>query len=224
MIEFEKMFLAFIFYSIFGWIMEVIVTIVADKKIVNRGFLIGPYCPIYGTGFLGIVLLLKKYMEHPIGLFFLIVFLCSAIEYITSLIMEKLFKARWWDYSNRLLNIDGRVCLTNSIAFGVLGIIGLYYINPYVEGAISSFPNPLIHLLTSILLVVFITDIVISFNIMNRFKDKIKHASKDNTEEIKEKINELLYNNFLTRRISNAFPHYNPIIIRKIKEKIKKKK
>lgn len=226
MIELEKIFLAFMLYSIIGWIMEVIVTLPDTKKFVNRGFLIGPYCPIYGTGFLGITLLLEKYMAHPIGLFFLIIVLCSAIEYITSLIMEKLFKARWWDYSNRLLNIDGRVCLTNSLAFGFLGMIALYYINPHVEEFINSFSISLTHILSITLFVVIFTDFIISFNIMNKFKDKIKLVSKDNTAEIKEKINELLNNNILTRRVKDAFPNYTPILIRqikKIKEKINKK-
>ena len=223
MLEIEKMFLAFMLYSIIGWIMEVIVTYPDTKKFVNRGFLIGPYCPIYGTGFLGITLLLKKYMSHPIGLFFLIIFLCSAIEYITSLIMEKLFKARWWDYSHKLLNIDGRVCLTNSLAFGVLGMLGLYYLNPLVESFINSFSISLTHILSISLAIVFFTDIIISFNIMNKFKDKIKLVTKDNTAEIKEKINELLNNNLLTKRLKDAFPHYEPLLfkqIKKIKEKI----
>ncbi len=227
MIELEKLFLAFMIYSVFGWIMEVIATFPDTKRFVNRGFLIGPYCPIYGFGFLGITIFLKKYMAHPIGLFFLIVFMCSAIEYITSFVMEKLFKARWWDYSGRMLNIDGRVCLTNSLAFGIIGIIGLYYINPYVEKLINSFSIPLIKFLSIFLMLIFITDIIISFNIMNKFKNKIKLVNKDNTAEIKDKIDELISNNVLTRRIKNAFPNYNPIIItqiKRIKRRFKSKK
>ena len=226
MIELEKLFLAYMLYSIIGWIMEVIVTIIEDKELVNRGFLIGPYCPIYGVGFLGITLLLKKYMVHPIGLFFLIIGLCSAIEYITSLIMEKLFKARWWDYSNRLLNIDGRVCLINSLGFGVLGMLALYYINPYVEKIINSFSPSLINILSIILFVIHFIDIIVSFKIMAKFKDKIKLINKDNTVEIKNKINELMSNNVLTRRVKDAFPNYKPLLINginKIKNKINKK-
>ena len=222
MIEIERMFLAFMLYSIIGWIMEVIVTIPDNHRFVNRGFLIGPYCPIYGTGFLGITLLLKKYMVHPIGLFFLIIVLCSFIEYITSLIMEKLFKARWWDYSNRLLNIDGRVCLTNSLAFGVLGMLALYYINPHVEEFINGFSNSLTHILSIALFIIFLVDFIISFNIMNKFKDKIKLVTRDNTAEIKEKINEIFNNNILTRRVKDAFPNYTPNLIKIIKKKIKK--
>ena len=220
MIKIEQLFLAYMLYSIVGWVLEVIATYPDTKKFVNRGFLIGPYCPIYGVGFLAITLLLKKYMPHPIGLFFLIIFLCSAIEYITSFIMEKMFHARWWDYSNRLLNIDGRVCLTNSILFGVLGMFGLYFLNPRIENLIDSLSINMINIFSITLFVVFILDIIISFNIMTKFKDKIKLVSKDSTAEIKDKINELISNNILTRRIKNAFPHYSPL--KKIKAKLKK--
>ena len=95
-----KYFLVFIFYSFLGWLMEVILTYSSDKKFVNRGFLIGPYCPIYGWGVLLIMFILKRYLDRPIGLFCMAVIICSVLEYLTSYLMEKLFKARWWDYSN----------------------------------------------------------------------------------------------------------------------------
>ena len=223
MLEFEKLFLMFMFYSIAGWLMELIVTYPTIKKFINRGFFIGPYCPIYGIGVLGITLFLSKYMEHPIGLFFLIIFLCSTLEYLTSLVMEKLFDARWWDYSDKLLNIDGRVCLTNSLAFGFLGSIALYYINPFVESLINSFSVVLINILSITLFVIFLIDMIISFNIMNKLKDTIKLLDKDNTIELKNKINEIFSNNVLMRRIKNAFPNYKPLIkkIKKFKDKIK---
>ena len=222
MIAIEKLFLAFMFYSIIGWIMEVIVTYPDTKSFVNRGFLIGPYCPIYGAGFVLIYLLLKKFIDEPIALFLLIIVLCSTIEYLTSLLMEKLFKARWWDYSHRLLNIDGRVCLTNSLAFGILGMIGLFYINPFVEKFINGLSNNTICILSIALFIIFMTDVIVSFNIMNKFKNKIKLFNRDNTQEIKNKINELIMNNILMKRLKNAFPHYKPLIIKKIKKRMSK--
>ena len=77
----------------------------------NRGFLIGPCCPIYGCGCLLFILILPKYLDDPIVLFILAATICSVLEYITSWIMEKLFNTRWWDYSKRRFNLDGRVCL-----------------------------------------------------------------------------------------------------------------
>ena len=90
-------FMLFMFYSIVGWIIEVIYTFITDKKIVNRGFLIGPYCPIYGVGCLLIIILLKKYTDDFIVLFIMSMLICSLLEYLTSYVMEKLFNARWWD-------------------------------------------------------------------------------------------------------------------------------
>ena len=212
-------------YSILGWLMEVIVTWPDSKKFVNRGFLIGPYCPIYGSGYLFITILLSKYMEHPIGLFVLISVLCSFIEYITSLVMEKLFHARWWDYSDKLLNVDGRICLVNSFAFGILGLIGLYYINPFLERLINQISINTTNILAIILFIIFIVDIILSFNIMASLKNKLMFVSLDNTAEIKNKIADIFNNNVLAKRLKSAFPKYEFNFIKKIKKfKIKNNK
>lgn len=85
--------------------MEISFTLYKDKTLVNRGFLMGPYCPIYGCGCILIILLLKRYLNDFIALFIMSMVICSILEYLTSYIMEKLFKARWWDYSDRRFNI-----------------------------------------------------------------------------------------------------------------------
>lgn len=221
----SKYFIMFMIYSILGWLMEVIVTWPDSKKFVNRGFLIGPYCPIYGSGYLFITILLSKYMEHPIGLFVLISVLCSFIEYITSLVMEKLFHARWWDYSDKLLNVDGRICLVNSFAFGILGLIGLYYINPFLERLINQISINTTNILAIILFIIFIVDIILSFNIMASLKNKLMFVSLDNTAEIKNKIADIFNNNILAKRLKSAFPKYEFNFIKKIKKiKIKNNK
>ena len=134
-----KYFLLFLFYSFLGWILEMVVCSIADKKVVNRGFLIGPYCPIYGSGCLLIISLLHKYQDDPFTLFIMAVIVCSLLEYFTSYIMEKLFKARWWDYSDRRFNINGRICLDNLVLFGVLGLLIFYVANPFFGGLIDRF-------------------------------------------------------------------------------------
>ena len=100
----------FITYSIIGWVIEEIDILILQKKVVNRGFLIGPYCPIYGFGSLFIILFLNKYLDDPIVLFFMTMISCGILEYLTSFIMEKIFKTRWWDYSDEKFNINGRIC------------------------------------------------------------------------------------------------------------------
>ena len=105
MITFKTLFLLFVFYAVFGWVLEVIYSLFTDHKFVNRGFLIGPYCPIYGFGSLMITICLWNNTSDFVDLFLKSVFICSILEYATSYLMEKIFKYRWWDYSNRKFNI-----------------------------------------------------------------------------------------------------------------------
>ena len=128
----ELYFLLFISYSVFGWVMEVIVKFIQYKRFINRGFLIGPYCPIYGFGALFITLLLNKYIEYPMLLFIVAIIICSILEYMTSLVLEKIYHARWWDYSNKKFNLNGRICVNTMIPFGILGMIMMYVFNPLV--------------------------------------------------------------------------------------------
>ena len=119
-IDIRVYFLLFMTYAFLGWLMEVTLGLIQSKKFVNRGFLIGPYCPIYGFGGLLITFLLQKYVNDPIVLFFMALIICGILEYVTSYLMEKIFHARWWDYSNKKYNINGRVCLDTIIPFGLL--------------------------------------------------------------------------------------------------------
>ena len=101
--------------------MEVTLQFINKKRFVNRGFLIGPICPIYGYGVL-LILLLVGNKGDILAVFLKSILICSLIEYFTSYFMEKLFKARWWDYSKRKFNLNGRVCLGTAIPFGILGL------------------------------------------------------------------------------------------------------
>ena len=113
----QQYFILFICYSVCGWIIEMLWCFVIQKRFTDRGFLIGPYCPIYGVCSILVITLLQKYSKDFLAAFILSALICSIIEYVTSFLMEKLFKARWWDYSNQKLNINGRVCLKNSVLF-----------------------------------------------------------------------------------------------------------
>src|SRR5574344_283707 len=117
-----RLFLVFLIYAICGWIIEVIAFKVENHKLVNRGFLFGTYCPITGIGCILCIFLLNKFKSYPLVVFLLGMILTSGLEYLTSYIMEKVFHARWWDYSKAKFNINGRVKLINSIAFGILFI------------------------------------------------------------------------------------------------------
>ena len=119
----EQWFLWFVIYSLIGWVYESILCSVAGKKLVNRGFLNGPVCPIYGTGAVVVVFALSSLADKPVLLFLTSAILTTTLEYLTSWLMEKLFHARWWDYSQRFLNIHGRVCLRGFVAFGAMSVL-----------------------------------------------------------------------------------------------------
>ena len=199
---FKYYFSLFIIYSFIGWIMEVVWNLFTDKKLVNRGFLIGPYCPIYGVGCLLLILLLGKFKSDPVILFFMSIIVCSILEYSTSYIMEKLFKARWWDYSEYKLNLNGRICAATMIPFGILGVLVVYYLNPFVSGFV-----PFNNIVFYIILILFILDFGISFGIIENMKGTITTITKDSTEEINSKFL-ILSKSFLHKRLLRAFPSF----------------
>lgn len=222
----EIYFLLYLIYSIGGWLLEVSCKLVEKKKFINRGFLIGPYCPIYGTGAVIMTILLKKYIDDPITLFIMSMLICSILEYITSYVMEKLFNARWWDYSTYRFNINGRICLETTIPFGIFGFLIMYVINPFIFKYLYMIPNIFIHIICIILALLFIVDNIISFKVMfdvrgvtNEFNKNIK----DNTEEITTKVKEVLNNkSFLSKRLVGAFPGFESVKAKL--DKIKKRR
>ena len=215
-------FLMFYCFSIFGWIVECIDRSIIEKRFVhNRGFLIGPYCPIYGYGAILITFLLKKYVDDAFTLFIMAILVCGILEYATSYFMEKIFKARWWDYSKNKFNINGRVCLETIIPFGLLGLLIMYVTNPFFIEKLGQIPEIGLNILFWSLLVLFITDNIVSTVVISYIKKALKFIGKelDNTEEITKKIREVLKQKSpLHRRLANAYPKFEAVKI-KIKEK-----
>ena len=220
----QKYVILFFTYSIAGWIMEVILSIIQRKKLINRGFLIGPYCPIYGTGVILITILLAKYKNDRVLTFIMSILICGILEYFTSYIMEKIFHARWWDYSTKKMNINGRICLETLIPFGILAYGIIYFTNPLILGVLENIPEIVLTVLSICLSVIFVVDSIISFKlILNLAKvSKLTINIKDNTEEISKKVRRILQDRLkLHRRIIKAFPYVENTI--KIKEWINEK-
>ena len=218
-------FFLFYIYAIIGWMIEVINTIICNKKFINRGFMIGPYCPIYGIGGLVITLSLQRYTQNPFVLFCVAIVICGVLEYATSYVMEKIFKARWWDYSKRKFNINGRVCLETIIPFGLLGCFVMYISNPFFINILEKIPSNILNIMFYIFLSTFILDFMISFFVISRLRKTVKNVNKenvyDNTEEITEKVKEILRGkSIFDRRLIDAFPK---ISIEQVKKKIKEK-
>ncbi len=208
--EIYHYFMLFIIYSFLGWLMEVICSFVQYKKFINRGFCMGPYCPIYGYGCLYMTLFLDKYLNDIVVLFVMSVFMCSILEYFTSLFMEKVFHARWWDYSNKMFNINGRICLETMVPFGFLGCLVMYVINPILIGFIMKIPYTILVITSIILFFIFFIDNIVSYGIVSNFKNTTRNIAKDSTEEITKMVRDTLANkSFLSRRLVEAFPKLN---------------
>lgn len=212
-------FLLFIIYSFIGYIVEVIYVSLYDKKLnLARGFLIGPLLPIYGTGSVLISLLLSKYSNNLLLVFILSLVICSVLEYFTSLIMEKIFSLRWWDYSNKKFNIAGRICLENGVLFGIGGVL-VVLINPYILNIINSFNINYLIIFSIIFFILFLIDVVFSTNILFVLKLNINKLNNvDSTNKIKKEIKKyILEDSILIKRLFNAFPFIKNI---KIKQRV----
>ncbi len=221
-------FLLFIIYAFLGYICEVIYVFILTKKITNRGYLYGPLVPIYAFGAFLIILPLN---EFNIGSFimdkwYLVIlygFLSTTLlEYLTSFIMEKIFHMRWWDYSDKFLNINGRVCLRNSLLFTILVVLVVYVLNPFLNNIVSYIMNIeiLAYILFFVILATLITDIIFStIKHINISKIIIKlNEMKDKALEKKEEIN--AYFNNIKNKINNINIKYPSLRLIKDKKKI----
>ena len=204
-----KFFIYFIIYAFIGWCLEVIDKYIEFKRFVNRGFLIGPICPIYGYGVLGIVLLIGSNNEDILAVFLKSILVCSVLEYLTSYAMEKIFKARWWDYSKNKFNINGRICLNTMIPFGILGTLVILVIHPLIVNFVNIFTPNVQLILAIILFTIYLVDNVISYTVLHKIRSEINMTMEDNTEIIREKVLNFLENNsVLFRRFKSAYPNF----------------
>ena len=133
--------LLFFIYAFLGWCTEVAFAACKNGRFVNRGFLNGPVCPIYGFGMVGVAVLLAPLSDNLPALYAGAAVLTTAIEYITGLLLEKIFHAKWWDYSNMPLNIGGYVCLLFSLIWGAMCVAIVKYIHPLIAGLVERLPN-----------------------------------------------------------------------------------
>lgn len=179
----------FLVYSFAGWVLESVYKTICTKKFVNSGFLYGVFCPIYGIGAL-IMYLFLSICNNPITVFLTGFVVLSVWEYIVSWGIEKIFHETYWDYSNYKFNINGRVCLLNSIFWGVLGVIFTYIVHPLVEIQIIKINDILLIVITVTLLIIMLIDAIISIIKLNDISKKLE-TIKEIRKEIKVKLQEL---------------------------------
>ena len=152
--------LYFIIYSFLGWCCETVYCSILQKKFVNRGFLYGPLCPMYGCGALLVLYLLRDVRASILPLFLSGMVVTTILEYLTSVLLEKLFHMKWWDYSAMPFNINGRVCLLNSCEFGALSVFVVMVLHPAVTRLVGRIPGPVQLLLAGLLSAAILTDTI----------------------------------------------------------------
>jgi len=194
--SFLHVFLLFFIYSVIGYLCEIIYCFFYNHgKVQDRGFLYGPYCPIYGFGSLIILFFLKKYENDPLILFTMSIVLTSLLEYITSYLMEKIFENKWWDYSDQKFNLNGRICLLNSFLFGILGLTLVYFINPFISGYVLKISNELQFIISGLIFLLLVFDTIKSSNTAFHLKSKLKIMKQDINNYIEEERNKISQRN-----------------------------
>ena len=205
----NKLFLLFIIFSFTGWFMEVAFKLIQYKKFVNRGFLIGPLCPIYGFCGLLFYLIFNNLSYSPITIFLISFVLCAFIEYLTSYILELLFHARWWDYSHKRFNLNGRICLRNLLFFGIMGLFCAYFYLSFVMNIINEIPDNILNFTTIFIFILLLLDIFVSVKLVNNLESFIVTLKQDATEEISKKIKKILIDkSSYFKRVIFAYPNF----------------
>ena len=199
----------FFIFSVIGYILEVISVFTKEKRIVlSRGYLIGPYIPVFGFGGLIITFFLSNYQDNIITLFVLGVVYCCSLEYFTSYLMEKIFHLRWWDYSYRKYNLNGRICLETGFMFGFGSLFVVKLCNPFVYSILDKLSRSTICTIGLILFIIMFSDFVLStFTIVRLKIDTSKYVNTDATLVIKKEVKESIRKySFFYKRLFEAFP------------------
>ena len=187
----------FIIYAFIGWCTEVSYAALDTGKFVNRGFLNGPYCPIYGCGVVIVVAILTPLKENLLILFAGSFLLTSVLEYITGYILEKVFHNKWWDYSDKPFNIKGYVCLKFSIYWGLACTFIMDIIHPIIYAAIRFIPFVLGVVLLSIIMCVFAADCIITVTTILKCNKRLKVMDEmaASIHRLSDEIGENIYEN-----------------------------
>ncbi len=200
------LFLVFTVYSFIGWLTESIFCSIPEGKFINRGFLSGPFCPIYGVGGVLVITLLEPFENNLILLYIAGVVITTLVEYITGFALEKIFHTKYWDYSDHRFNLQGRICLENSLLFGVMCLVGIHTVHPRLIRLLAIIPDNILPVIAIVLMLYFICDTALSVNtmyqlngkldevqqIINEMKQKASIAKTETIENIQAKVSSLL--------------------------------
>ena len=198
-------------YGFLGFIVETVYVSSAQRKFVERGFLTGPIIPIYAFGALLILFALDGVKDSMILVFVCGVLLTSILEYFGSYVMEKFFNLKLWDYSKRFMNVNGRICLLNSTLFGILSVVVMFYINPFIMNHLESMNQTLLTSLVFIFMSITAVDFTFSvlaalhirthLDLMSELKLKFSEVKDQEAHKHAQRYK------FIKERLYRAFPN-----------------
>lgn len=185
--HFNSWLVYFYFYCIFGWVFESTYVSLRTHKLTNRGFMKGPWLPLYGSGAILVLLVTLPYADHPVGVYFAGMIAATILEYITGVVMVKLFKVRYWDYSYKKIQFQGHICLSSSLAWGGLSLLMVYVIHPPIVKFIDMWNENVVNILT------FIVTICMAYDFANAFREAMDlRALIIQAEELKKRMEEVV--------------------------------
>lgn len=185
--HFNSWLVYFYFYCIFGWVFESTYVSLRTHKLTNRGFMKGPWLPLYGSGAILVLLVTLPYADHPVGVYFAGMIAATILEYITGVVMVKLFKVRYWDYSYKKIQFQGHICLSSSLAWGGLSLLMVYVIHPPIVKFIAMWNENVVNILT------FIVTICMAYDFANAFREAMDlRALIIQAEELKKRMEEVV--------------------------------
>ena len=164
----KVLFIIFLIGCFVGFIYEEIFYLITEGILEKRGFLYGPWLPVYGFGAVFMVLLLKRFKNNKIIFFIMACLVTGILEYITGYAMNMIWHKRWWDYTGLFLNINGYVCLRSVLSFGIGGLILIYIIEPFVRKYYQKLKSKILNIILMLIFIIFIGDNILSFLIRNK--------------------------------------------------------
>ena len=186
----------FLTYSMMGWLVESIYMSFCNHKITNRGFAKGPFCPIYGFGALTVFFILRPYSDNSILLFFLGSFLATTLEFLTALVMKRIFGEIWWDYHEKPFNYRGIICLESSIAWGFYTLFLFMFLQNIVAAFVGMIPVRAGRVIGNLILIGYIMDF--SATIYRQKKENLRESMDEEQIQQIEQAKDKMKDNFLT--------------------------
>lgn len=180
----------FYFYCFFGWCFESAYVSILKKRLVNRGFMRGPFLPLYGSGAVMMLLVSMPFKDNLVLTFIAGCIGATVLEYVTGVTMEALFKVRYWDYSNQKFNFQGQICLSSTLAWGVLTILMTRVIHRPIENLVLGIPANILAIVTFVLTIYIVSDFALSFKAAIDLRDILikMDRAKEELERIQKRL------------------------------------